>query len=111
MKWESSAPPSTPTAPCRASLALAGQAGTVEGEAVEGAEDGDGDLISSEILAGGGLEVFAGGGFDAGENFVERVKTPEVQVPGRGIGPPRAGGFEGEHPRGLHVIFRAAKFF
>ena len=49
----------------------AGEAGAVEGEAVEGAEDRDGDLLGLEILAGEGLELFASDGFDPGEDFVK----------------------------------------
>src|SRR5437879_11588445 len=35
---------------------LAGQAGAVEGEAVEGAEDGDGDVVGLEVAAREGLK-------------------------------------------------------
>jgi len=58
------------TAQRRARLTLAGQAGAVEGEAVEGAEDRDGDLAGLEIALGEGLEFFAGDGFDPGEDFI-----------------------------------------
>src|SRR5258708_28465063 len=104
MKWESSAPPSMQTAPRRASLALAGEPGAVEGEAVEGAEEGDGDLVGLEILAGQGLEFFAGDGFDARQDFVERIKAAEVQLLAREIGHARAGGFQREHQRALQVV-------
>ena len=59
---------------------LAGQAGAVEGEAVERAEDSDGDLVRLEIPLGKGLEFFAGDGFDGSENFVERIEATEVQL-------------------------------
>src|SRR6266852_4753613 len=111
MIWESSAPPSTPSVPRRASLTLAAEAGAIEGEAVEGAEDRDGDLVGLEILAGEGLEFFAGDGFDAGENFVERIKAAEVQFLAREIGHARTGGLQREHQRTLQVILRAAEFF
>ena len=88
-----------------------GEAGAVEGEAVEGAEDGDGDLVGFEILVGEGLEFFAGDGFDAGEDFVERIEAAEVEFLAREIGHARAGGFERKHQRALEMIFRAAKFF
>jgi hypothetical protein len=47
-------------------LTLAGQAGTVEGKAVERAEDGDGDLFGPEELLGERLDFFAGDGVDGG---------------------------------------------
>src|SRR2546428_1716459 len=59
-------------------MASTGEAGAVEGEAVEGAEDRDGDLAGLEILAGEGLELLAGDGFDAGEDFVEREETSKI---------------------------------
>src|SRR6476660_2134229 len=90
---------------------LTGKAGAVEGEAVEGAEDGDGDLVGLEILAGQGLEFFAGYGFDAGQDFVKRIKPAEVQFLAREIGHARTGGLQREHQRTLQVILRPAKFF
>jgi hypothetical protein len=50
--------------------ALAGQAGAVEGEAVEGAEGRNRDLLGAEKLARDRLDFFAGHGFDPGKNFV-----------------------------------------
>src|SRR6266849_8489035 len=104
MKWESSAPPSTRTAPNRASLALAGKQRAVEGEAVEGAEDGDGDLGGLEIALGEGLEFFAGDGLNPRENFVQRIEAAEIQFLAREIGHARAGGLEREHQRALEMI-------
>src|SRR6266581_9504638 len=95
----------------RQARALAGQAGAVEGEAVEGAKDGDGDLFGLEIPLGKGLEFFPRDGFDGSENFVERIEAPEVQLLASKIGHARAGGLEREHERALEVILRAAKLF
>ena len=61
---------------------LAGEAGTVEGEAVEGAEDGNGDAFGLEEVAGEGLHFVAGDGFDRGENFVEGIEALEIELPG-----------------------------
>src|SRR6202158_4038332 len=99
------------TAQRRARLTLAGQAGAVEGETVEGAEDGDGDLASLEIALGEGLEFFASDGFDPGEDFVERIEAAEIKFLAGEIGHAGAGGLEREHQRALEVILRAAKFF
>src|SRR6267378_5294714 len=99
------------TAPRRARLTLAGQARAVEGEAVEGAEDGDGDLAGLEIALGEGLEFFVVDGFDAGEDFVERIEAAEIQLLAGEIGHAGTGGLEREHQRALEMILRAAKLF
>src|SRR5260370_39566121 len=88
---------------------LAGQAGAVEGEAVEGAEDGDGDLFGAEELAGEGLDLFAGDGVDGGEDFVEGVEAAEIELLAGEIRHAGAGGFEGEHERTLEVVLGAKK--
>src|SRR5260370_21263710 len=51
---------------------LAGQAGTVEGEAVEGAEDGDGDQSALQISLCAGPEVCAADGLAPGQDFLDR---------------------------------------
>src|SRR5205814_3502185 len=103
-RWASSAPPSTPTAPRRRRLTLTGQAGAVEGEAVEGAKDGDGDLASLEILPGEDLKFIVSDAFDGVQDFVERIEAAEIQFLARQIGHPRAGGLEGKHQRALEMI-------
>ena len=85
----------------------AGQAGAVEGEVVEGAEDGDGDLGSLEVLLGERLEFFARDGFDPGEDLIERVEAAEIQLLAREIGHAGAGGLEGKHQRAFEMIFCA----
>ena len=50
---------------------LAGQAGTVELEAVGGAEDSDGDFVGLKELVGEGLELVAGDCVNGREDFVE----------------------------------------
>ena len=90
---------------------LAGEARAVEGEAVEGAEYGDGDEVGAKILLGEGPEFVGGNGFNGSENFVERVEAAEVQLLAGEIGHAGAGGLEGKHERALEVIFGAAKFF
>src|SRR5712692_11096036 len=90
---------------------LAGQAGAVEGEAVEGAENGDGDLAGLKRSLGEGLEFFASDGFDGSEDFVERVEASKIQFLAREIGHARAGGLEREHQRALEMILRAAQLF
>src|SRR2546426_1916687 len=92
-------------------MASTGEAGAVEGEAVEGAEDRDGDLAGLEILAGEGLELLAGDGFDSGEDFVEREEAAKIKLLAREIGHARTGGLEGEHERALEMVFRAAQLF
>ena len=71
---------------CGLAAILAGKAGAVEGEAIEGPEDGDGDLFGLEIPLGKGLELFPGDGFDGSENFVERIEATEVQLLASEIG-------------------------
>src|SRR2546428_1123801 len=92
-------------------MASTGEAGAVEGEAVEGAEDGDGDLAGLEILAGEGLELLAGDGFDSGEDFVEREEAAKIKLLAREIGHARTGGLEREHERALEMVFRTAQLF
>jgi hypothetical protein len=72
---------------------LTSQTRAVEGEAIQGAENGDGDLAGLKILAGEGLEFFATDGFNAGKDFIERIEAAEVQLLAREIGHARAGGF------------------
>ena len=84
---------------------LAGEVGAEEGEAVEGAEDGDGDLAGLEMAVGDGLKVFGGDGFDGFEDFVEREKLTEVEFLTRQVHHARAGGFEREHEGTLEMIF------
>ncbi len=71
---------------CGLAAILAGQAGAVEGEAVEGAEDSNSDLFGLEIPLGKGLELFPGDSFDGGENFVERIEATEVLLLASKIG-------------------------
>src|SRR5260370_17617425 len=82
---------------------LAGQAGTVEGEAVEGAEGGDGDQSGLKISLCEGLEFFAGDGFDPGEDFIERIEASEIQRLASHIGHPGAGRLERAHHRPFYV--------
>src|ERR1700746_1937519 len=87
------------------------QAGAVEGEAVERAEDGDGDLVGPEIALGKRLQLLGGDGFDGREDFVEREEASEIEVLAREIGHARTRGLEREHQRTLEVILRAAQLF
>src|ERR1700726_4016977 len=90
---------------------LAGEARAVQGEAVEGAEGGDRDLLGPEEFAGYRLDFLAGYRFDAGENFVERVEAAEVEFLAREVGHPRAGGLEREHQRTFEVVLGAQELF
>src|SRR6266853_738460 len=105
MKWESSAPPSTLTAPLRPRMTLAGEARAVEGEAVEGAEDSDSDMAGLKILPGEALEFIVGDGFDGVQNFVERVEAAKIQFLAGKIGHAGAGGLERKHQRAFEMIF------
>src|SRR5260370_8466253 len=96
-----------PTAPRQRRWTLAGEAGAVEGEAVQGAEDSDGDLGGLERTLGKGLEFVVSDGFDPGEDFVQRIKAPEIQFLAGEIGHARAGGFDPKHQRTLETILRA----
>src|SRR5258708_22779104 len=91
--------------------ALAGQAGAVEGEAVEGAEDGDGDLFGAEEFLGEGVGVIGGDGFDGGEDLGEGVEAAEIELLAGEIRHARAGGFEGKHERALEVVLGAKELF
>src|SRR5229473_606004 len=90
---------------------LAGQAGAVEGEAVEGAENGDGDLFGAEEFLGERLDFFAGDGFDGGEDFVEGVEAAEIELLAGEVRHARAGGLKGEHERALEVVLGAKELF
>src|SRR5260370_36730888 len=90
---------------------LTGQARAVEGEAVEGAEDGDGDLAGLEIALSEGLEFFVSDGFYGSKDLVQRIESAKVQLLAGQIGHAGAGGFEREHQRALEVILRTAKLF
>src|SRR5215472_18364859 len=89
----------------------AGEAGAVEGEAVDWAEDGDGNVVGLEVALREGLELLSGDGFDGGENFIEREEAAEVQLLAREIGHARTGGLEGKHQRALEMVLRTAQFF
>jgi len=89
----------------------AGEAGAVEGEAVEGAEDGGGNLFGTEEVSGERLNVLASDGFDGSENFVESEEAAEIELLAREIGHAGAGGFEREHERALEMILGTEKFF
>jgi hypothetical protein len=90
---------------------LTGQAIAVEGEAVEGAEDGDGDLFGAKEFPGERLDFLAGDGFDGSENFIEGVEAAEIELLASEVRHARAGGFEREHERALEVILGTKKFF
>src|SRR5579871_1468880 len=89
----------------------AGEAFAVDGEAVDGAEDGDGDAVRLEEGAGELLDLLGGNGFDAGEDFVEGGEAVEVEFLASEIGHARAGGFEREHQRALEVVLGATQLF
>ena len=89
----------------------AGQAIAVEGEAVERAEDRGGNLFGAEKFLGERLDVFAGDGFDGGENFVEGEEAAKIEFLARKIGHAGAGGFQGEHERTLEMVFGTEEFF
>src|SRR5258705_8516174 len=80
---------------------LTGQAGTVEGEAVDRAENGGGDLFGTEEFLGQDLHFFARDCFDGRENFVERIEATEVQLLTSESGHAGAGGLKGKHQRAL----------
>src|SRR5258708_24318020 len=88
---------------------LAGEAVAGEGEAVQIAEDGDGDPVGEEEFAGNGLQPLAGDLFDRNEELVERVEASEIHFLAGEIGHPRAGGFERKHQRAFEMVLRAAK--
>src|SRR5260221_14351075 len=88
-----------------------GEAIAVEGEAVEGAEDGGGNLFGAEKFLGERLDVFAGDGFDGGKNFVEGEEAAEIKFLTREIGHAGAGGFEGEHEGTLEMVLGTQEFF
>ena len=58
---------------------LAGQARAIEGEAVQGAEDGYGDLVGAEEVTSQGLHLVERDGFDGSEDFVKGVEAAEVE--------------------------------
>src|SRR5277367_5655528 len=85
--------------PCKTIIAqvhlpLAGQAGAVEGEAVQGTKSSYGDLLGTEKFTGDRLDLFAGHRLDAGEDFVERIEAAEVEFLAREVGHARTGGLE-----------------
>jgi len=90
---------------------LTRQAGTVERETVEGAEDGDGDTLGVKKFLGERVDFFARDSFDRGENVVERVKAVEIEFLAREVGHAGAAGFEREHERTLEMIFSAQELF
>lgn len=55
------------------------ESGAVEGEAVQWAENGDGDSFGAEKIVGQGLHLVEGDGLDGSEDFVERVEAAEVE--------------------------------
>jgi len=89
----------------------AGQAGAVEGEPVEGAEDGRGNLFGTEKIASEILDVFASDGINGSKNFVERKEALEIEFLAREIGHSRICGLERKHERAFEVILGAEKFF
>src|ERR1700729_1236411 len=90
---------------------LAGQAGAVEGEAIQGTKSSYSDLLRTEEFAGDRLDLFAGDRFDAGQDLVERVEAAEVQLLPREVGHAGAGGLKREHQRALKVVLGAQQFF
>src|SRR3984893_15191899 len=88
-----------------------GEAGAIEGEAVEGAEHGHGDLFRLKEFLRLGLDFFAGHGADGLENLIQGVETAEVQLLACEIGHARAGGLEGKHQRAFEMILGAQEFF
>lgn len=92
-------------------LRLTGEAFAGEREAVEGTEDGGGDLVRLEEVARQRLNVFASDGVDGGKDFVERRETVEIEFLASEIGHAGAGGLEREHERALEMILGAEKFF
>src|SRR5258708_13670672 len=91
--------------------ASVGQGIAVEGEAVEGGEDRGGNLFGAEKFLGERLDVFAGDGFDGGENFVEGEEAAEIEFLAREIGHAGTGGFQGKHERTLEMVLGTQKFF
>src|SRR6266581_5349792 len=87
----------------------AGQNVASEGEAVQIAEYGDGDLVGAEKLAGDGQQFLARDFFDGNEQLVERVETVEIHFLAGKIGHARAGGFQRKHQRALEMVFGAAQ--
>src|SRR5882672_9440850 len=86
------------------------QAIAVEGEAVEGAEDGGGNLFGAEKFLGERLDVFAGDGFDGGEDLVESEEAAEIEFLAREIGHAGKGGFQGKHEGTLEMVLGAQEF-
>ena len=87
------------------------QAIAVEGEAVEGAEDRGGNLFGAKKFLGERLDVFAGDGFDGGENLVEGEEAAEIEFLAREIGHAGAGGFKGKHEGTLEMVLGTQEFF
>jgi len=91
-------------------LKSAGEAIAGEGETVDGAEDGGGDLVGLEETASERLNIFAGDGVDGGEDFVERSETVEIEFLAGEIGHAGTGGLEGKHERALEMVLGAEEF-
>jgi hypothetical protein len=58
----------------------ANKARTVEGEAIQGAEHGYRNSFGLKKISGDDLQLFAGDGFDPGQNFVQGIETAEVKL-------------------------------
>src|SRR5690348_13703368 len=88
-------------------LMLTGEAGAVESEAVEGAEDGGGDLFGAEKFPGERLNVVDSDSFDGSKNFVESEETAKIKFLAREIGHAGACGLKGKHEGTLEMILCA----
>src|SRR5579863_1257527 len=90
---------------------LTSEAGAVESETVEGAEDGDGDTLGVKKLLGERVDFFARDSFNRGEDVVERVKAVEIEFLASQVGHAGAAGFQREHQRTLEMILGAQELF
>ena len=90
---------------------LAGEAVAGDGETVEGAENGDGDLFRLEKSLSESLDFLASDSLDGCKDFVERREAVEVEFLAREVGHAGTGRLEGEHQRTFQVIFGAQQFF
>src|SRR5690242_14795197 len=90
---------------------LASKPRAVEGEAVQWAEHSYGNLFGTEKVARESLHVAARHSFDRSQDFIEGIKTAEIEFLTREIRHPRRGRLQRKHQRALQVILRACELF
>ena len=78
-------------------------------QAVEAAEQGEGDAVGVEEVRGHGHDFFFGDGFDAVDNLVELEEALEVHLLASEVGHARHGAFEREQEIAFELILGAAE--